>query len=235
MTPSTYPPRFTSAHPRARIVKILLIVGVFAAAMSLLADVFSFALPPLSEDQEFGDNPAGGALMLITFGLALFEAIVYVTTAVFFLMWLYRSYGNLRAIDASCPLSQSPGWVVGSFFIPFVNLVIPYRGVKELWQRSGSPEESVLSAPSPPAIFPIWWLFWLLSCFADNISFRASFDDRVMENAATTLSIVAGALSILAAVFAYFVVDAIDKRQEETSAKLNLGVFAGPPPAPVFQ
>ncbi len=46
------------------------------------------------------------------------------------------------------------------------------------------------------------------------------------------ISIVASALSVLAAVFAYLVVDAIDKRQEETSGKLGLGKFSGPPPPP---
>jgi len=147
-------------------------------------------------------------------------------------MWLYRSYDNLRAFSPSRRLNHSPGWAVGSFFIPFVNLVVPYRAVKEVWQKSGSPDEALLSEPSPPAWFPIWWLFWLLASFAGNITMRASFDETVPESTATMFSIVASALSILAAVFAYLVVDAIDKRQEEISGKLKLGKISGPPPPP---
>jgi hypothetical protein len=37
---------------------------------------------------------------------------------------------------------------------------------------------------------------------------------------------------ILASVFAYVVVDEIDKKQEDTSGKLGLGKFSGPPPPP---
>lgn len=232
MNPSPYPAPFTSAHLRARIVKILLIVGAVATGISLLAEALSLAFPPLTDDQEFGDNPIGAAIMLIIFLLALVELIIYLTTVVFFLMWLYRAYDNLRAFDRWRRLNYSPGWAVGSFFIPFVNLVVPYRAVKEVWQKSGPPDEALLSEPGPPAWFPIWWLFWLLAAFAGNISMRASFNENVPESTATMISIVASALSIVAAVFAYLVVDAIDKRQEETSGKLELGKFSGPPPPP---
>jgi hypothetical protein len=232
MNPSPYPAPFTSAHVRASIVKILLIVGAVAAGISLLAEALSSIFPPLTDEQELSNNPTGVALMLIVFLLGLLELIIYLTTVVFFLMWLYRAYDNLRAFHPWRRLDYSPGWAVGSFFIPFVNLVVPYRAVKEVWQKSGPPDEALLSEPGPPAWFPIWWLFWLLSSFAGNISMRASFNENVSESTATIISIVASALYIVAAVLAYLVVDAIDKRQEETSGKVKLGKFSGPPPPP---
>lgn len=232
MYPSHYPAPFTSAHVRARIVKILLIIGAIATGMSLLADSLSLAFPPLTEDQELGDNPIGVVLVLVIFLLALAEFIIYLTTVVFFLVWLYRAHDNLRALAPTSRLDYSPGWAVGSFFIPFANLVVPYRAVREVWQNSGPPEEALLSAPGPPAFFPIWWLFWLLAGFAGNISLRLSFTESVPQSTATIISIVASALSIVAAAFAYLVVDSIDKRQEETSAKLKLGKFSEPPPPP---
>jgi hypothetical protein len=228
MTPS--PSTFNSAHFRASIVKILLIVGAAAAGISLLAEALSLAFPPLTEDQEVGENMMGAGIALIIFLLGVLELIIYVTTVVFFLMWLYRSYNNLRAFNSRIPLDHSPGWAVGSFFVPFVNLAVPYRAVKEVWQKSWPAEETLLYAPSPPATFPVWWTFWLLSSFAGNISMRLSFNENVPENAATIASIVASGLSIVAAAFAYLVVDAIDKRQEETSRKVNLEKPSGPPP-----
>jgi len=231
MNPSPYPARFTSAHVRAGIVKILLIVGAVAAVMSLLADAISLPFPPLTDEQELGDNPLGAALALIIVLLAILELIIYVTTVVFFLMWLYRACNNVRAFDPWRRLDHSAGWAVGSFFIPFVNLFVPFRAVKEVWQKSGPPDE-LLSEPGVPASFPTWWLFWILASFAGNISMRASFNENVPEKTATMISIVASALSILAAVFAYLVVDAIDKRQEETAGKVKLGKFSGPPPPP---
>lgn len=232
MNPSPYPVPFKSAHVRARIVKILLIVGAIAAGMSFFTEALSFAFPPLTEEQELGDNPAGAVIMLVMFLIALLELTIYVATVVFFLVWLYRAHDNLRAFNPWRQLDHSPGWAVGSFFIPFVNLIVPYRAVREVWQKSGPPDEALLSEPSPPARFPIWWLFWLLASFAGNISLRLSFNESVPESTATMVSMIASALSIVAGVFAYLVVDSIDKRQEETTGKLQLGTISGPPPPP---
>ena len=232
MNPSPYPAPYNSAHGRARIVKILLAVGAIATAMSLLCEALSLAFPPLREEQELGDNPIGAVVVLLTALVALLEFFIYLVTVIFFLMWLYRAYNNLRVFNSWDRPTYSPGFAVGSFFIPFANLVIPYRVVKETWQKSGMPDEGYLAATNPPSSFPIWWLFWLLAGFANNISIRLSFSDGVPANTATMVSIVASALSILAAVFAYLVVDAIDQKQEETSAKLKLGQFPAPPPPP---
>ena len=228
MNPSPYPAPFISAHVRASIVKILLIVGAVASGLSLLAEALSLAFP-LTDDQELGDNLIGAGIALLVFLFALLELLIYLATVIFFLVWLYRASENLRVFHPGHRPNYSSGWAVGSFFIPFANLVVPYRAVKEVWQKSGPPDEALLADPSPPGSFPTWWLFWLLASFASNISMRVSFNENVPDSTATMISIVAAALSIVAAVFAYSVVDAIDKRQEETSGKLLVGKFSQPP------
>jgi uncharacterized protein DUF4328 len=121
---------------------------------------------------------------------------------------------------------------VGSFFIPFANLLIPYRAVREVWQKSGIPEETMLGLNSPPASFPIWWMFWLLASVAGNISMRLSLNENVPHTTGAIVSIGASVLFILAAVFAFLVVNAIDRKQEDTAEKLQLGKFARPQPPP---
>ena len=231
MQPSPYRPPFVSAHVRARIVKILLIVGGIVAVLLLLIEAVSLAIPPLGEEQEPGDNPLGVAVALLMFLIAIPTIIIYIATVVFYAVWLYRAYANLSAFQSG-PFDHSPGWAVGSFFVPFVNLVVPYRAVKEVWQKSVPPEEAFLGEPSPPAWFPLWWMFWIFATIAGNISFRVSFNENIDIGTATMVSIVAGVLFIIASVLAYLVVDDIDKRQEETSRQLNLGKFTGPPPPP---
>lgn len=231
-SPSPYPAPFTSAHDRALIVKILLVVGAIVTACSLVAQAVSLVFPPLTEDQELGDNPAGVAVGLILFLVGALEIIVYLATVIFFCIWLYRAYANLRAFNPSRRLDWSPGMAVGSFFIPFANLVLPYRAVREVWQKSGPPDEALLSEPSPPSWFPVWWTFWLLATFSGNISLRASFNENISDQTATVISIVASALSVVAGLLAYLIVDLIDDRQEETSGRMRLGKFSGPPPPP---
>lgn len=232
MNPIPHPAPFTSAHGRALIVKILLVIGVIVTAGALVAEAVSLVFPPLTEDQEFGDNPTGLAVGLILFLVGMLEIIVYLATVIFFCIWLYRAYANLRAFNPGRRLDSSPGMAVGSFFIPFANLVLPYRAVKEVWQKSGPPDDALLSEPSPPAWFPVWWTFWLLASFAGNISLRASFNENIPEQTATVISIVASALSVVAGLLAYLIVDLVDDRQEEASGRMRLGKFSGPPPPP---
>lgn len=233
MDPSPYRAPFTSAHARANIVKILLVVGAIVTGLSMVIEAISLAVPPLTEDQELGDNPMAIGIGLLLLLVGVLSILLYVATVIFFLVWVYRASDNLPAFGNSPrSLGYSPGWTVGSFFVPFVNLVVPYRAIKELWQKSVPIDEVPMSEPGPPTWFPIWWLFWLLAGFSANISLRLSFNENVPETTATIVSIIAGALSIIAAVLAYVVVDEIDKRQEETSRKLGLGKFTGPPPNP---
>ncbi|QYO65100.1 DUF4328 domain-containing protein [Leptolyngbya sp. 7M] len=50
---------------------------------------------------------------------------VGIATIVLFLVWLYRAHKNLFSLKPT-HLDFSPGWAVGWWFIPFLNLVRPY-------------------------------------------------------------------------------------------------------------
>jgi len=145
-------------------------------------------------------------------------------------MWLYRSYCNLPAFGTPRRnLNYSPGWAVGSFFVPFANLVIPYRALKELWQNSIPGDENFFGEISPPSWFPLWWGFWVVSNIVGNIYFRIAFNENISREVITGVGVISDSLSIVAAVFAVAVVGDITKRQEEASVKMKLGRHAGPP------
>src|SRR5688500_8150967 len=110
MNPSPYPAPFTSAHVRATIVKILLIAGAVAAGLSIVTEALSFAFPPIGDDQDLGDNPIGAAIVLLLFLIALLETVIYVSTVIFFLVWLYRAADNVRRFNPWRRPDYSPGW-----------------------------------------------------------------------------------------------------------------------------
>lgn len=213
-------------------MKILLVVGVVTTGLAVLSESLSLAFPPPGEDQEIEDNVIGTVIMLAVLLISVLDLMIYLATIVFFLLWLYQAHKNLRAFDPWCRTNYSAGMAVGSFFIPFVNLALPYVAVREVWQKSRLPEDAYMYEAELPISFPFWWLFWLLASFAGRISQRISFNENVTESTATIVSLVAGVLHIVAAIFAYLVVDGINKRQEEASAKARLGKFSGPPPPP---
>ena len=154
--PAYLNPSYQSAHARARVVAALLIAGAIVAVLSVIVEALQIFLPELTPGQEISDNPGGAAVLLLGGLLDLLTVGIYIATVIVFLMWLYRSCNNLRALGfGRRQISYSPGWAVGSFFVPFVNLVVPYRAVRELWQKSEPPSSdlSFSYSISPPGFF----------------------------------------------------------------------------------
>ena len=230
-TPSFQTP-YKSAHKRAQIVRILLIVGAALNAVMLVFYFIHYVAPDtiITDDTT---EPITIIIALMEGGVAILSVGVYIATIVFFLMWIYRANENLRAFGVAS--SYSSGWAVGSWFIPFASLVIPYRATKELWNKSVPNAGSMFSDLSPPAFFPIWWTFWILSNFASNAYFRLSFNEQMSPEVDSMLGALTSVLSILAALFAMKVVAEIDKQQTETASLIGQQTMsAGPPPPEMF-
>ncbi len=98
----------------------------------------------------------------------IWPIVLTVATALFFvcvlgimicsLLWVHRAYSNLREQDLD--LTYSPGWAVGSYFVPFVNLLVPFRAMRELYNYSHG--EIPEHAHSTVEDVSTWWLCYLI-------------------------------------------------------------------------
>jgi len=70
-------------------------------------------------------NNSNGALVVFgaLLGLATVAAVVYAC------VWQYRAAATARALGY--PAKRSPGWGVGSWFVPVVNLWMPYQAIRD--------------------------------------------------------------------------------------------------------
>lgn len=229
-------PRYVPTQTRANFVCILLLANVgtsFASVLISLAELM-WAGDLFAEDLE--NNPVALALALLTIGLAVLQFVIFVATIVLFLMWLYRAHENLAAFGIPRQqLQYSSGWAVGSFFVPFANLIIPYRAIRELWQKSVPQQATMFAALEPPGFFAAWWGFWIAGNIADNIYFRLSLRSETPVAGVEMLGIVGSVLGIIAAFLAIKVVREIQRQQVESSKLIpSQPAFASPPAPPAF-
>jgi hypothetical protein len=234
-SPYSFQHPYVSAHNRARIVSVLLIVSAVASFASLPLSILPIFFPSMAGDEELND-PAALVVALLQVSLGLIQIVVYLATIVAFPMWLYRSYENLPSFGVRRNnIKYSSGWAVGSFFIPLVSLVVPYRAVKELWIKSVPNSAEMFADLSPPGFFPLWWGLWLVSNFANQIYLRLSWREGLTPQVDATLGVITGILDILACVLALMVVREID-RQQTDSAKLipSKSKSPYPPPPPLY-
>jgi len=69
-------------------------------------------------------------ILVVGMGLHLLAEIL-------FYFWIYYTSRNTRAFVSN--LKYTPGWAVGCFFIPFVNLFMPYLVMQEIWKANANP------------------------------------------------------------------------------------------------
>lgn len=86
--------------------------------------------------------------------------VAIVLAATLFVWWMARGYRNLPALGVR-RLRIGPRWAVWSWFVPFVNLVVPKEAVDDLW-RASDPNVAVYSpswrASTVPFRIHLWWL-----------------------------------------------------------------------------
>ena len=87
--------------------------------------------------------------------------------------WLFVS-SKINHLSEVKDLSFSPGWAVGWYFIPFANLVMPYRSLKETFKASFNTDD--WKNIEVPHDFPAWWTTWIIGNILTNASLRLSLN-----------------------------------------------------------
>lgn len=212
---------------------MLLLASVAISFASTLLSVLELLWPGDLFAEGFENNPVTLVLALLAVALAVVQIVVSITTVVVFLMWLYRAHENLATFGIPRNQMQySSAWAVGSWFVPLANLIIPYRAIKELWQKSVPNYVTMFSTLSPPGFFPVWWGFWITSNIANQIYFRLSWREETATDAVEVMGAIGGILEIVAALLAIKVVREIQRQQVETSKLAGPQPIFTPPPAP---
>lgn len=194
------PPRSSGERP-GRVSALLPLASRAAWATRLL--VASFVLEGAVDALEITEPELGGRLWALTGSVALVGFAVQVATAVAFCRWFYRAYANLPALGERTP-RFTPGWAIGYFFIPFLNLFRPYQAAKEIWAAS---------TRSPHGLLVAWWALWLLANFAGNAN--ATFALRQEDEPARVFAWVSLVLTIGAAIAAIRMIGRVTAGQAE--------------------
>ena len=186
---------------------------------------------PLSDLESNDDRQAAvGILVLATF----------VGTVVFFIRWFHAAYSNLLALGQP-ELRYKPGWAIGAWFVPFLNLWRPKQIADDIW-RGSAPDAPTLhevgwKSRPVPGLLNLWWGAWIVSVFVGNFAARVWFDTDTAEDLRRAdIADMAGlTLDLLAAVLAIAVIRRLTARQAERAQGLELashGPATGPATMP---
>lgn len=206
-----------STRRTAGAVKLLLIIHAVLLFAGLYAHLSTYRL--YSEMPELYwhlPHPARDVQRFVV----LAQLCSFFITAIFFLLWTYRSYRKLSALSDR-NLRFSPGWAVGWYFVPIMNLFRPYQVMEEMWKESAPDadpsriEEGKSRTGSP--LLKGWWGLWLLSHLLAGV-----LGVRPMDPGESALFMfLTGIAGILLCLVTFFLVRAIDQRLAKKRALME--------------
>jgi hypothetical protein len=129
---------------------VLLVCSVGLTAVNLL---FEFLV------EDWGRPSAGAGVSVLQGILNALSSGASIALIIVFCMWLYRVLRNAEQRHPEAGLN--PGWAVGSFFVPFVHLVLPYFEVRRGWRADVSPDSGPVTA---------WFVPWALGMAATYVT-----------------------------------------------------------------
>ena len=145
----------------------------------------------------------------------------FIVTGIAFLKWIYRANSNCRGFGAQ-DMEFSPGWSIGYYFIPIMNLYRPFAAMKEIWKVSGNPANWRSATGSP--LLGWWWALWLISGILGQVSFRMSLNTDTISSlqVATIASIISAVVDIPLCLVSVKLVSAVFAKQESLVKKDHL-------------
>ncbi len=147
---------------------IAVVVTVIANVLVALWPVAGAALAQQASDDR--DAALLDTALLAETLLTTVALLTMIVAGVFVIVWLYRARANLDKLGVTAT-GPGRGWAIGGWFVPFANLVIPFR-VMAAVVRGSLPRSGRLEA-----MLWIWWLAWAGGTVLDQILTRIDTAD----------------------------------------------------------
>lgn len=146
----------------------------------------------------------------------------FIVTGIIFLKWIYRAHINARGFGAE-GMTHSPGWAVGSFFVPILCLFRPYQAMKELWQASRDPLN--WQSQETGAVLSVWWTLWIISTILGQVIFRMNAGTVDEIRTSTMVTIGSDIIGVLLCIVAINLVKAISRLQDDLVGGSSAGAI----------
>ena len=200
----------------SRKLSWLLLIGAGLHVLGLISSFMQLSLvthPPFSVAQANANDFRERLVSSV-------QLILFLTTAIVFGRWIYLAQKNLPELGARS-LRFGPGWSLGVFFVPVLNLWAPYQAMGDLAKASRDPRTWQLE--DTPVLILVWWIMWLLVSAIGyglrNVSSNVHTVERL--EVVTELEIAYGVLSLLLFLLACYIVRRIWRDQSENFAQIH--------------
>jgi len=215
--------RYRSPRARLRWLQAFLALTSLAAGAAAALSLRALQI----DDWSSGDGLLAGRLAA---GAGVVAWLGFAASWVGLALWTSRMYRNLFALGVG-ELRFTPGWGLGSWFVPFLNLVRPKQIVDDLWRATDPARRPGWSWRLAPVagVVHAWWTLVLLAGF-----FAPRSNVELPDRASVHGGLVGTTGMVVASALGWSVGSELTTRLENVAARGNeaLGVVGSPAHAP---
>jgi len=219
---------FRSLRSASIVVRSLLALSAVLAAVLVAASARQFQLV---SDLKSNALSVGLDTLLsadtTARNVAIIQIVLVLITGIAFMVWVRRAYRNLAPLGA-LSLRFMPGWAIGAWFIPFLNLVRPKQIIDDTWRASdpaGPPSLNKTWVGQPvPVLIHLWWAAWVTGSVLGFTRSRIGTNSQSLDGveASAITAMLAGLSTIVAALLAILVVADLTARQHARFDRIRL-------------
>lgn len=212
---------------RAQVARVVLYVLAAVSAIAAVSDAFEIGMLARMQDgqavsdAEIDFNDARQGI------IGVVQSLLLLATVVVFLMWFARAYFNLPRLGVRS-LRYKPGWAIGAWFVPILNLFRPKQIANDIWRGSDPdlPREADAvgwhEGRIPGLLFGLWWALWLVTNWAGVWAGRGNADTISELKSESIGYLVSDTTDLVAALLCAAVVAAATRRQEERARRYGV-------------
>lgn len=195
-------------RPNGQRSKVAIALIWLILALSVLLLVFMSLQYYLITIVEKGEYVSETVAYLADYGVSsvsMIYLIASITSIVTFIRWFRRAYYNIGMITHN--MEYGDGWAAGAWFVPILNLFVPYKMMKELYTKTdtylilkdGYIEDKKLKTD----YIGWWWALWIISGIIGRIYLRLEWDS---DDPISILSLIDSGLSILLCIITIIII-----------------------------
>lgn len=172
-------------RPNDRRAKIIINLFYAVIGVQLLQFIPQYLYLQLLYRAESGEVITQQEVLMNTIRQGIFQLPsigISIAVSICFIQWFRRAYYNLHLVIPN--LSFSEGWAAGSWFVPFLNLVRPYKIMREMAEET----QELLVAKNltdhkdvRTRIINHWWTFWIVNFAVERFIIWAGVSGPTLE------------------------------------------------------
>ncbi len=199
--------RLNDQRAKAAIALIWLVLAL--DALLLIFTVFQyFLIQEIVNGMAVSDTLA----IIANYGAGSSSSIymlAFIISGITFIRWFRRAYYNLATITHNTEYGD--GWAAGGWFVPIMNLFVPYKIMKELYIKTDKylmfKQDYGDKKKLKTDYVGWWWALWIITGIAGNIILRIEFRGLDLDPDTTFfMNVLNSALSIVLAIVTIIVV-----------------------------